>query len=247
MIRIARLAIVALFAVSPCLAEVTIGELVQVRPSGEIVPSNAVATITGVAAATAAAQGAATAAAVAAETGVTVSNMLVDVQSIVNGLEGVGYIRGYLLDFGVGTISENTNVTATIVDFHAAISNDGTYVYSDIFTYFNEAPAEFPICRWTSSLGRTNAWDTATSVSVALVEHLVGSTLYECYQNRVRVPVAYAAAFFRVFADAVQSQVGIFLPVQNGVSPNGQTPLTLTVTSGTNVISFVGGIRVQPN
>ena len=245
MIRIVRLAIVALLAVSPCFAEVQIGELVQVRPSGQIVPSNAVATITGVAAAVAAAEGASTAAAVAAATGVTVSNMLVEVQTIINGLEGVGYVRGYLLDFGVGGVSDNTNVTATIVDFHPAVSNDGTYVYSDVYTYFTEAPAEFPVCRWTSSLGRTNAWETATSVSVELVEHLVGSTLYECYQNRVRVPVEYAAAFFRVFADAVQSQTGIFLPVRNGVSPNGQTPLTLRVTSGTNVISFVGGIRVQ--
>jgi hypothetical protein len=245
MIRIVRLSIVALLAVSPCLAEVTIGELVQVRPSGEIVPSNAVATITGVAAAVAAAEGASTAAAVAEATGVTVSNMLVDVQSIINGLEGVGYIRGYLLDFGTGSISENTNVTATIVAFTPAVSNDATYTYSDIYTYFNESPAEFPVCRWVSSIGRTNAWETATSVSVVLTNKLVGTTLYECYRNRVRVPKTYSASFFRVFAEAVQSQTGIFLPVRNGVSPNGQTPLTLRVTSGTNVISFVGGIRVQ--
>ena len=245
MIRIARLAIVALFAASTCIAEVQLGELVQVRPSGQIVPTNAVATITGVAAAAAAAEGAATAAAVAAETGVTVSNMLVDVQAIINGLEGVGYIRGYLLDFGTGSISENTNVTATIVAFTPAVSNDATYTYSDIFTYFNESPAEFPVCHWVSSLGRTNAWETATSVSVVLTNKLVGSTLYECYRNRVRVPKTYSASFFRVFAEAVQSRTGIFLPVSNGVSPNGQTPLTLRVTSGTNVISFVGGIRVQ--
>jgi hypothetical protein len=228
-------------------AAAQVGELLQVRPSGAIVPSNAVATITQVAAAAAEAAGAAAEAAVAQATAATVSNMLSDVETVINGLEGVGYIRGYLVDFSVEGTEANTNVTAVIVDFVPAVSNDTTYVYSDVYTFFNEAPAEFPICRWSASAGRTNEWDVAESVSVILTERLVGGTLYECYRNRVRVPKANASAFFRVFGEAVQSQIGAFLPVQNGVSPAGREPLTITVTAGTNTISFVGGIRVVPD
>jgi len=233
-------------AVLGCIsARAELGELLQVRPSGQIVPSNAVATITQVAAAAAEAAGAAAEAAVAQSTAATVSNMLSDVQTVINGLEGVGYVRGYLLDFGTAGTEPNTNVTATIVRFVPGVSNDASYVYSDVYTYFSESPAEFPVCRWSASVGRTNEWDEAVSVAIALVPLLVGSTYYEeVYRNTVRVPVAYSAAFFRVFAEAVASQTGAFLPVQNGVSPGGREPLTAAFVSGTNTISFVGGIRV---
>lgn len=221
------------------------GELLQVKADNSISPTNIVATFSAVAQAAAQAKSAAVQADIATQTAGEVSNMLATVTTLINGLEGVGYVRGYLLDFGTAGVEENTNVTAIIVAFNPAVSNDATYVYSDVFTFFNEAPATFPVCRWTSSLGRTNEWNEAASVSVDIVEKLVGSTLYECYRNTVRVPVGYASAFFRVFAEAVQSQTGAFLPVQNGISPGRKMPLTATFTVGTNTISFVGGIRVQ--
>jgi hypothetical protein len=241
--------VVAVVAVIGCSlsAAAQIGGLVQVSPSGQITPTNAVATIADVAQAVATAAAAAAEASVAASTASAVSNMLSDVNVIINGLEGVGYIRGYTIDFGVSGSEPNTNVTATIVDFVPNVSNDVTYTYSDVYTFFTESPAEFPVCRWSASAGRTNEWDVAESVAVDLVERLVGSTLYECYRNTVRVPVVSSTAFFRVFAEAVQSQVGAVLPVQNGVSPSGREPLTLSVTAGTNTISFVGGIRVVPD
>jgi hypothetical protein len=177
-----------------------------------------------------------------------VSNLLADVSTIINGLEGVGYVKGYLLDFGTAGTTANTNVTSTIVKFVPGVSNNATYVFCDVYTYFSESPAEFPVCRWSTSVGRTNQWDEAVSVSTQLVPLLVGSTYYEeVYRNTVRVPVASASAFFRVFAEAVASQTGAFLPVQNGISPGGREPLTGVFTAGTNTIHFVGGIRVQPN
>ena len=231
----------------PLCASAQIGELLQVRPSGEIVPTNAVATIQDVAAAAASARAAAVQADIAVSVATSVSNMLDDVQLIINGLEGVGYIQGFLLDFGTAGVEANTNVTATIVKFVPAVSNDATYVYSDVYTYFSEQPESFPVCRWTASIGQTNEWDEATSVAVTITDLLVGATYYEeIYRNTVRVPVSAASSFFRVFAEAVQSQVGAFLPVRNGISPGGREPLTATFTAGTNTISFVGGIRVQP-
>lgn len=229
-------------------ARAQIGELLQVRPDGAIVPSNAVATIEGVAAAAAAAAAAASEAAVTQSTGAAVSNNLVAIQQIINGLEGIGYIRAYMLDFGVGGTEVNTNVTATIVDFVPALSNDATYVYSDVYTFFSESPAEFPVCMWQASLGRSNEWNVADSVAIALTDRLVGDVYYaEVYRNTVRVPVASASAFFRIFAEAVQSQIGAFLPVKNGISPGGKEPLTATFSVGTNTITYVGGIRVVPD
>ena len=50
---------------------------------------------------------------------------LVDgVRTVVNGVEGVGYIRGYMLDFGVSGVEANTNTAATIVRYDHGVSND---------------------------------------------------------------------------------------------------------------------------
>jgi hypothetical protein len=247
MIRRPVIAVVALIGCALS-ARAQLGEIVQIRPSGEIVPTGVVATVSGVAAAAAAAASAAAQADIAADTAATVSGLLSNVTAIINGLEGVGYVKGYVLDFGSAGTEANTNVTSTIVKFVPGVSNDVTYAYADVYTYFSESPAEFPVCRWSTSAGRTNEWDEATSVSIALVPLLVGSTYYEeVYRNTVRVPVASASAFFRVFTEAVASQTGAFLPVQNGISPGSRTPLTGVFVSGTNTIHFVGGIRVQPN
>ena len=39
--------------------------------------------------------------------------------------------------------------------------------------------------------------------------------------------------------------MGSFLPVRNGIKVGSYEPLTAEMTCGTNVIKFVGGIRVQ--
>lgn len=223
-----------------------IGTLLRVRPDGVISPTNAAATITAVGEAAASAAATATKAAIVQDTAMVLSNHLADVQTVINGLEGVGYIRGYMLDFGVSGAEPNTNVTATIVDFVPGVSNDLVHVYNDIYTFFTESPATFPVCLWTESLGKTNEWNVAASVAVTLTDRLVGDVYYaECYRNTVRVPIGNASAFFRVFAEAVQSQVGAFLPVRNGISPGGRVPLTAVFAAGTNTIEFVGGIRVR--
>lgn len=174
-----------------------------------------------------------------------VSNAVAGVTEIVNSLEGIGYIRGHVMQFGAG-IEANTNATASIVKL-APAGSTATNSLWDIWTYFTEDPGALPVIRFTDSLGRTNAWDEAAAVGDPVLDTvLVGSTEYEAYRNRVSMPAEYGSAFFRTFVDV--SGVGtnlIYLPVRNGISVNGITPLTATFVDGTNTYSFVGGVRVQ--
>lgn len=211
----------------------------QIRPEGaaasiEQLSSNAVAAAT-TAAAAAAAEAAAD----------EVSEMVGGVTAIVNSLEGVGMIRGFLLDYGVSESVPNTNATANIVKFVPNVSNDTVYAYCDLYTYFSEEPASFPRSRWSTSPRADAEWNEAESVSVVLTRVVVGGFDYECYLNTVRVPVAYSNAFFRIYAEATQGVVGAYLPVQQGVQPGSHEPLTGTWMIGTNQISVVGGIVPQ--
>lgn len=221
------------------------GEFVLVR-DGAVFPPLAVATMADISsnavAALAAAQAAGTASNAAAEVGLIVDG----VEEIVNSLEGVGYIRGHLLDFGVSETSINTNATVNIVKFVPGVSNDVAHAYCDVYAYFEEEPASLPVIRWTGSLKTDPAtWTELESVETELTTTMVGATEYECYRIRVAVPIENSAAFYRVFAEATQSSVGAFLPVRNGIRVGGREPLTGEFNVGTNVYKFVGGVRVQ--
>ena len=223
----------------------TIGELVKVSaPDGAISPTGFVATITSVAQISAQAAAVAAQAEAVAQAAAEASQAVAQVQAVVNGLEGIGYIRGYVESFGAG-IQASTNIQASIVKFESA----GTTATSSLwraYTFFTEDPGSFPIVHYTQSLGDTNAWGTATQISVVLTNTVVGETEYECYANTVSMPLAYTGAFFRVFADVVGSGTNaVYMPVRNGVAVNGTEPLTATFTVGTNVVRFIGGIRTQ--
>lgn len=229
-------------------ADAKIGTLLSVRPDGTMCPTGVVATIRDVAQASADAAVTYAKAEVLEETASAASNMLQNVRMMINELEGIGYIRGFVMDFGA--VEEvNTNMTSTIVRFDPDVSRDDAYVYSDIYTYFSESPDGFPVCRWTSALGReAPIWEEAESVNITITDLVVGNTYYaEVYKNTVRVPIEYSAAFFRIFAEAKQSIVGAHLPVRNGVKPGNYEPLTATFIDGTNVWKIEGGIRVHPN
>lgn len=225
-------------------AEEPVAEILTVR-GGTIYPTNVAAEVSDVAKVVAQAEAAAAQAeAVEAAAGM-VSKAVAGVTEIVNSLEGIGYIRGHVIQFGSG-VEANTNATASIVKL-APAGTTGTNSLWDIWTYFTEDPGVLPTIRFTDSLGRTNSWDEATAVGEPIVDTvLVGSTEYEAYKNRVSMPAEYASAFFRTFVDV--SGVGtnqVYLPVHNGIAVNGTTPLTATFVDGTNTYSFVGGIRVQ--
>jgi hypothetical protein len=236
-------ALFVLFAVH-LRAEEPVAEILTVRGS-TIYPTNVAAEVSAVAAAVAQAEAAAAQAEAVETAAAMVSNAVAGVTEIVNSLEGIGYIRGHVMQFGSG-IEANTNVTASIVKF-ASAGTDGANSLWDIWTYFTEDPGALPVIRFSDSVGRTNAWDDAAAVGAPVLDTvLVGSTEYEAYRNRVSMPAEYASAFFRTFVDV--SGVGtnqVYLPVRNGIAVNGTTPLTATFQDGTNTYRFVGGVRVQ--
>jgi hypothetical protein len=223
-----------------------VAEFVIVTPGG-IIPDGAVATMADISSNIVVAVAAEAAAQAAAAAAAEVQVLVDDVTTLVNALEGVGYIRGYLLDFGVSGSEANTNVTASIIRYTHNVSNDVNYVYSDVFTYFSEEPASLPVVRWSSSPRHDAVWEELTSVAVSQTQIVVGATLYDCFRNTVRIPVAQASAFYRVFADAQQQQVGAFLPVRNGIRVGNETPLSVQWTEGTNTWRIVGGVFCVPN
>jgi len=221
-----------------------IAEIVTVQ-GGTIFPSNVVATVNDVASSVAAAAAASAQAEAVAQAAEIVSNAVAGVNEIVNALEGIGYIRGYVLQFGSG-IEADTNMTASIVKFASAGSNATNSLW-DIWTYYTEDPGAMPVVRYSQSAGRTNLWDAATPIGTPAVEDVVvGETIYEAYRHRIAMPLSYTNAFFRTFVDVTGVGTNtIYLPVRNGIAVNGEVPLTTTFTIGTNSLRFVGGIRVQ--
>jgi hypothetical protein len=219
-------------------------EILTVR-DGTIYPSNVVATIESVASSVAAAAAAAAQAEAVAQAAQTVSNAVAGINVIVNGLEGIGYIRGYVLQFGAG-VEADTNMAASVVKF-ASAGSDTTNSLWDIWTYYTSDPGSMPIVRYSESAGRTNLWDAATPVGTPAVEEvLVGETLYEAYRHRLAMPLSYTSAFFRTFVDVTGAGTNtVYLPVRNGIAVGGVVPVTATFTMGTNTIQLIGGIRAQ--
>lgn len=236
-----RIAMLLMFAVN---THAQLAELLTVSPNGTLYPSNAVATINSLADTAAAAQAAMAAAQAIAQTATTISNEVNAIKVMENARNATGYIRLGVESFSPG-IEADTNFQASIVLFQKA-SNDVSYAYYNLWTYFTSDPGSWPYVRTADSVGRTNAWDMLDSVSVSLGEVLVGSTLYEAYCNQVKMPVSSTSAFFRVHADIQGSGTNqMYFPVQNGIAVNGQLPFTGTVTDGTNTMKWLGGVRVQ--
>lgn len=225
-----------------CLAQDA--EFVLVK-SGEIFPDGAVATVSDITSNAVHAIAVAQSAAIVSAAAWQVGQMVDDVADVINSVEGIGYIRGYALDFGVSGVEANTNCTATIVRYDHSVSNDLTYIYSDVYVYFTEEPSTLPVLQWASSPRVEATWEALTSVATTLTTVTVGATTYDAYRITVAEPIALASAFFRVFAEATQAAVGSYLPVRNGIKVGAFEPLTAEMMCGTNLIKFVGGVRVQ--
>lgn len=180
-----------------------------------------------------------------AEAAARVDAMVDGVSAIINSVEGIGYIRGFVLNFGVSGIQANTNATATIIRYDHAVSNDVDFVYSDVYAYFSEEPATLPVVRWANAPRLDAVWQELTSVATELTTTTVEAVTYECYKITVAIPADRASAFFRVFAEAVQASVGSFLPVRNGIKVGTHEPLTAVFICGTNIVKYVGGVRVR--
>ena len=221
-----------------------VGEFVTVNQDGEL-NTAAVATVTQLSSNAVESAITAARADAVAEAAAQVAEMVDGVSQIINSVEGIGYIRGYVLDFGVSGVEANTNATATIIKYVHNISNDVDYVYSDVYAYFSEEPATLPVVRWANAPRLNATWQEVTSVATVLTTTTVEAVTYDCFRITIAIPASRATAFFRVFAEAVQSTIGSFLPVQNGIKVGNNTPLTGEYVCGTNVFKFAGGTRVQ--
>ncbi len=213
--------------------------------AGEISPPGAIATIDDITQAAVQAIVVAQQAAIVSNAAAEVSAMVASVSDVINSVEGVGYIRGYTLDFGVSAEDISTNTTATIIRYDHAVGEDGDNVLSDVYVFFTEEPATLPVLQWASSPREDATWTTLESVSSELTQTLIDSTLWDCYKVRVSIPGAWSSAFFRVFAEAQSSVVGAFLPVRNGIKVGNFDPLTAEFVVNGSTIKFVGGVRVQ--
>ena len=234
----------AILAVAGALAAEPVAELLTVQGT-TIYPTNVAATVSDVASVTATTIAAAAKAEAVESAATLVSDAVAGVTELANSLEGIGYIRGHVLQFGAG-IEANTNVTASIVRL-APAGVDGENSLWDAYTYFTTDPGVLPYVRYTESLGRTGTWNVATLVGEPTLDNvLVGDTLYEAYRTRVAMPLSYTSAFFRVYADVAGGGTNqTYFPVENGVAVNGETPLTGSFIDGTNTYRFVGGVRVE--
>ena len=220
-----------------------IGNLVTIR-NDTIYPSNTVAAITDLAETAAQTQAALATATATAAAALMVSNSIAEIEALENARNATGYIRAFVESFSPG-IEADTNITASIIKFDSAGTTASNALW-DVYTYFTSDPGSWPVVRTSGSLMRTNAWDTANGVDVTLTSIVVGSTEYECYRNRIALPMETTNMFFRVYADILGYGTNqMYFPVQNGISVNGEDPLTATLVDGTNVMQWVGGVRVQ--
>jgi hypothetical protein len=234
-----------LFALLPAavLAQAEIAEIVTIR-NGQIIPSNTVAHISQLADTAAQTQAALALAQATQQSALIISNELAELEALENARNATGYIRGFVESFSAG-IEADTNMVASIVKLEAA-GTTPTNALWDIYTYFTSDPGSWPIIRTSDTMLRTNAWDAAQSVSVELTSVVVGGTEYEAYRNRIALPLETTNMFFRTFVDVFGGGTNaMYFPVNNGIAVNGREPLTATLTDGTNVMEWVGGVRVQ--
>jgi hypothetical protein len=220
-----------------------IGNIVTIR-NNKIYPSNTVAEITQLADTAATTQVALAQAQAVAVAANLVSNELAEIEVLENARNATGYIRAFVESFSPG-IEADTNLTASIIKLEAAGTTESNALW-DVYTYFSEDPGNWPVVRTSGSLMRTNAWDNAAGLGAVITNIIVGATEYECYRNRIALPLNTTSMFFRVYADINGGGTNkLYFPVQNGISVNGCEPLTATVIDGTNTMEWIGGIRVQ--
>lgn len=228
-------------AAGVCLAGPT--GIVAVR-DGEILPAGYVSSVSNLVSSVATVQaGLATAQATQAAA-LMISNELAVIRELEEARNATGYIRGFVESFSAGIVAD-TNMTASIVAFESG-GVGATNAYWDLYTFFTSDPGTWPVVTTSESVGRSNEWDLATSVDVVLTNKIVGAVDYECYRNRITMPLSSTQAFFRVQADI--SGIGTnatYFPVVGGIAVNGIDGVSVTVTEGTNTIKFIGGVRVQ--
>lgn len=214
--------------------------------SGQIIPSNSVASIQQLAAAAAdavAAQAAADAVATASQ---ACSNRIDAIEGLIASQQQHAIFRGWVMSFSAA-VTPVTNATCQIAAF--SLRTAGTNTYADIAEWFTAAPTSAPSVRVRALLDG-GSWGYATTVSNTwpnTVNVVTTGGVFACYQQTVLMPPAAASQFFRVDG-AIQIVTGDsnILPIQGGLSVNGLVGLTTNIVIGGKTNVFVGGVLVTP-
>ena len=173
-----------------------------------------------------------------------ISNELAVIRELEEARNATGYIRGFVESFSAGIVAD-TNMTASIVAFESG-GVTATNAYWDLYTFFTNDPGTWPVVTTSESVGRSNEWDLATTIDVVLTNKIVGAVDYECYRNRITMPLSSTQAFFRVQADVMGLGTNTtYFPVVGGISVNGHAGITVTVIDGATTNQWIGGVRVQ--
>lgn len=228
-------------------AQDPVAQILTVHPDGTITPTGVVATVQQIAKVTSDTLLVSAKADAAAHAANLVSNAVAGVTEIINSLEGIGYIRGYVTQFGAG-MQADTNTTANIIKIaRLDPAPDGDSLW-ETYTYFSSNPGNDPIIRYSRTLsGDTTSWDAAPTLGPPTIEEVeVKGVIYEAYRHVIKLPPEYATVFWRVYVDLAGSgaEQEVF-PVNIGISVNGREPLTGTFVIDGITYAYEGGIRVQ--
>ncbi len=217
--------------------------LVTVR-DGQILPPGYVSSVSNLVSSVATVQAGLAVATATQAAALMISNELAVIKELEEARNSTGYIRGFVESFSAGIVAD-TNMTASIIAFESA-GSDESAAYWDLYTFFTDDPGTWPVVSTSESAGRTNEWDLATTESVVLTTKVVGGTEYECYRNRISMPLDSLQAFFRVQADVTGIGTNAtYFPVVGGISVNGVRGMSVTVIEGSVTNRWIGGVRVQ--
>lgn len=217
--------------------------LVTVR-DGQIFPAGYVSSVSNLVDSVSTVQGALATAQATQTAALMISNELAVIRELEQARNATGYIRGFVESFS-GGIQADTNMTASILALEPA-GKDANLAYWDLYTYFTSDPGTWPVVTTSESVGRSNEWDLATSESVIITNKLIGDIEYECYRNRVSMPLDSLQAFFRVRADVTGIGTNaVYFPLNGGVSVNGVPGISVTIIDGDKTMRWEGGVRLQ--
>lgn len=225
-------------------------QYVMIDQRGDVLPSNAVATVAQ-AVATATRLAAAEVAAVAytnaeAQTAAAVDDLAA---AIIDG-NLVVYEDDFMCSLG-DAVAISTNCHCRIYRFDArteqvavdGVACDRSWVY---FGFTENIGSLNPVAQFKDSLSSEIDWGEIACGTPEAQDHsfVVGGEDYDyCYRMSVDIPRTYSSAFLRVYTE-ITAQVGdgSVLDITGGIS-GGRTE---TVRWGSATIEFVGGLAVEP-
>lgn len=189
---------------------------------------------------------------IAYSTALQASNSVAGALHILNSIEGIGYITGYITEFGStsASASANTNMTSLILEMtppRVDPSYPG-YLLIDVWVWYSENPGVAPKLRHSSAItSAPNEWTTAEEVGEATFDMILhAGVLWECYKHTAKVPSEYASGFLRAYVEILGGGEDVAqLPINIGLEINGRKGITQTFWVGTNKIEIVGGAHVE--